>query len=211
LRARSIDGETTLLGTGRISWKGADPGGSGVERYELAKSTSGGAYTTVSTTLARPLAYQSLQPGRSHRFRARAIDFAGNVGAWVYGPTITPVVVQQTSASVHFTTGWKTLSGTNYSGRSTKIRSLRGAYATYTFTGRSISLVSTMTKTRGKARIYIDGKLQTDVDLRSATTAYRRVVYTKTFTSSARHTIKVVVLATSGRPSVDIDAFVVVH
>ena len=35
----------------RIGWSGADPGGSGVRRYEVSMSTSGGPFTVVSTTV----------------------------------------------------------------------------------------------------------------------------------------------------------------
>ena len=61
----------------------------------------------------------------------------------------------------------------------------------------------------GMVRIYVDGTFQANVDLRSATTAHRIAVWQKTWTASAQHTVKVVVLGTSGRPMVDVDAFVV--
>jgi hypothetical protein len=197
--------------TGKVTWKGADPGGSGVRRYEVAMSTSGGTYAMVSTASNEPAYYADLRPGRSYRFRVRPIDFAGNVGAWVYGRPFTPTLVQQTSSSVRFSSGWKTYTSTSagYSGGSTRVRGVKNASATFTFTGQAVSLISTVTRSRGKARIYVDGKFQSDVNLYSATTGYRRAVWGKTWTTTATHTIKVVVLGTSGHPTVDVDAFVV--
>lgn len=195
----------------RVSWSGADPAGSGVRRYELAMSTSGGAYTRVSTTLLRPAAFVSVKAGRTVRFRVRAVDFAGNVGAWTYGPTITPKLVQQTSTSVRFSSGWRTVTSPDFSGGSARARSIKGSSASYTFTGRSVAWVSTMGPTRGKARIYVDGRHVATIDLRAATTRYRTVVWSRSWSTSARHTVRVVVLGTSGRPRVDVDAFVVVR
>ena len=195
--------------TARIYWKGADPGGSGVERYELAMSTSSAPYVSISTSLKSTFSYATVRPGRTYRFRVRAVDFAGNVGAWVYSRRFAPALVQQTSSAVRFSTGWSTLTSSGYSGGSTRIRGAKNASATYTFTGQAVSLVSTMTRSRGKARIYVDGKFQSDINLYSATTQYRRAVWAKAWTTSGTHTVKIVVLGTSGHPSVDVDAFVV--
>lgn len=195
--------------TARIYWKGADPGGSGVARYEVAISTASAPYVMASTSIKGTFSYATVRPGRTYRFRVRAVDFAGNVGAWAYSRRFTPALVQQTSSAVRFSTGWSTLTSSGYSGGSTRIRSLKGASATYMFTGQAVGLVSTMTRTRGKARIYVDGKLQSDINLYSSTTLYRRTVWAKAWTTSGTHTVKIVVLGTSGHPSVDVDAFIV--
>jgi hypothetical protein len=201
--------QTTSALSARISWKGADPGGSGVKRYEVAMSTGGGSYSTVSTASNNPAWYATVRPWRTYRFRVRPIDFAGNVGAWVYGRPFTPAIVQQSSSAVRYSGGWKTYSGAGYLGGSTRITGVKGSSATFTFTGQAISLVSTKTRTRGKVRIYVDGRFQSDINLYSSSTLYRQSVWSKSWSSSARHTIKLVVLGTSGHPTVDIDALVV--
>jgi hypothetical protein len=48
------------------------------------------------------------------------------------------------------------------------------------------------------------------VDLAQAASS-RRIVFAKTWTTSSAHTIRVVNLATHGRPTIDVDAFVVVR
>jgi hypothetical protein len=46
------------------------------------------------------------------------------------------------------------------------------------------------------------------VDLLSSSSATRRIAYVGSWTSSGRHTLEIRVLGTSGRPRVDVDAFV---
>ncbi len=67
-----------------------------------------------------------------------------------------------------------------------------------------------MGPTRGQARVYVDGAYARTVDLRSSSSATRRVVYVRSWTSSARHTLEIRVVGTSGRPRVDVDAFLTV-
>jgi hypothetical protein len=195
----------------RLTWSGADLGGSGVRRYELAMSRNGGSYATVSTGLLRPAANVVLVRGDSYRFRVRAVDFAGNKGAWTYGSTFSTALVQQTSSSVTFSRDWKTLKDARYSGGSTRVRSIRGAAARYRFTGRAVGLVSTLGATRGKARIYVDDHYVATIDLKASATTYRSVVWSKSWTSRGTHTVRVVVVGTSGRPRIDVDAFAVIR
>ena len=51
----------------------------------------------------------------------------------------------------------------------------------------------------------MDGTKVSTVDLRSSTTQYRQLVWSKAFTGSAKHTVMINVLATAGRPGVTID------
>ena len=120
----------------KVLWTGADLHGSGVASYDLAVSVSGSAYTTLRTGVASPTLDTSFASGKTYRFRVRARDFAGNVGAWVTGATLSGSLVQQTSSSIRFSTGWTTLSNTSYSGGTAKARSIAGAAVSYTFTGR---------------------------------------------------------------------------
>ena len=82
---------------------------------------------------------------------------------------------------------------------------------TYTFTGRSIAWVATKAKKHGKAYVYLDGKKVKTIDLRASRTKTRQVVFAKNFSSSKKHTIKVVVVGTKGRPTVMSDGFVVLR
>ncbi len=70
---------------------------------------------------------------------------------------------------------------------------------------------SARSQARGKVRIYVNGVYQATVGTYPSSASYRAVVWQKTWSSSATRTIKLVVSGTSGRPRVDLDAFVVLR
>jgi len=75
-------------------------------------------------------------------------------------------------------------------------------------TNKHVALVMAKGPSRGKAAIYFDGTKVATVDTYASTNTNRVVVWDKALTGSANHTIRVVNLATSGRPRIDIDAYV---
>jgi hypothetical protein len=89
-----------------------------------------------------------------------------------------------------------------------KLATAAGRTATFTFTGRSIAFITTRAATRGQVRIFLDGTLQTTLDL-GGTTTFRSVAWQRTFTTSAARTVQIQVVGTVGRPRVDLDAFAV--
>jgi hypothetical protein len=194
-----------------ITWTAADLGGSGLGTYDIARSVDGGAFGTLATQMLTPWYGANLSVGHSYRFEVRSRDNAGNVGPWMAGATVTPAITQQTSTAVKYTGAWSTATSSSYLGGSVKYATGAGASASYTFTGRSIAFMTTRASGRGTARIYIDGVLASTVNLQSSTTAYRYVVFLKTWTAAAAHTIKVVVVGTPGHPRVDIDAFAILR
>jgi hypothetical protein len=133
------------------------------------------------------------------------VDRAGNVGAWAYGPTLSPLLLQQTSTTIHYTGTWTTTTSTSYSGGSTRYAKVAGASASYTFTGRSIAWIASTSTTRGKVKVYVDGVYVTTVDL-YGTTRHRVLVWQKTWTTAASRTLKLVVAGTAARPRADLDA-----
>jgi sugar lactone lactonase YvrE len=194
-----------------LTWSGSDTvGGSGIAHYELARSVSGGAWTSVSTSLTAKAADVLAASSGTVRYRVRAIDRAGNAGGWTYGLTLSPRLTQQTSSSVSYRGSWTTVRSSSFSAGSAKGTSTAGRSASYTTTGRSIGFLGTLARSRGKVKIYVNGTYVATVDCYRSTTLYRAIVWQKTWTTSATRTIKIVVVGTSGRPRVDLDAFVVV-
>ena len=61
----------------------------------------------------------------------------------------------------------------------------------------------------GKAKVYLDGTYVTTVNLRASSTQWRRLVFSKTWSRSAKHTLRIVNQATSGHPRTSLDAVVV--
>jgi hypothetical protein len=78
---------TRSLGV-EVRWSGTDKGW-GIGSYKLQRSVDGGTWKTVTladTTVTK--VGQKLAFGHTYRYRVRATDKAGNVGAWDYGTTI---------------------------------------------------------------------------------------------------------------------------
>jgi hypothetical protein len=201
---------TTLAGSGlplRLKWTVSDDGG--IDHHELARSLNGSATWTLLSAPSTTVDLTAASSG-TVRYRSRAIDLAGNVGAWAYGPTLSPRLVQQTSTAIHYHGTWTSSSYASFSGGSAKYARSSTASASYTFTGRGIALVSTRATTRGKVRVYINGAYAGIVDLYGPT-QFRTVAWQRTWSTVAKRTIKLVLTGTPGRPRVDLDALAVLR
>jgi hypothetical protein len=133
-----------------------------------------------------------------------AYDQAGNTrAASVAG---TPMILQETSATRTGT--WTTKSAAGYLGGKSYSSSTKNASLTWTFTGRSAALAVSRASTSGQADVFVDGVKAATVDLKSSTTKYRDAIWTKSWSTSAKHTVRIVVVATSGRPAVTTDGLV---
>ncbi|HLX33742.1 MAG TPA: hypothetical protein VKR30_00705 [Candidatus Limnocylindrales bacterium] len=202
-----ISGSTLAI---RVTWTGSD-GGSGVASYDVARSVDGGAFALVVGGLASPAVNVGGTSGHTYRYEVRSYDHAGNVSGWLAGPTLAPSLYQQTSSAISFHGTWFSASSTSYSGGSVKYATAAGAYASYTFTGRGVAFVTTRATSRGSVKVYLDGVLVTTVSCYSTTATYRYVAFARTWASSGTHTLKLVLVGTSGRPRVDLDAIEVLR
>jgi hypothetical protein len=137
-------------------------------------------------------------------WRMTAYDRAGNTGS--ASVTGTPVILQESSAVRSGT--WTTRSSTSYLGGKSYSSSSRNASLTWTFTGRSAAWVVSRAASSGQAYIYVDGVKAATVDLKSSTTKYRDAIWTRTWSTSAKHTVKIVVVGTSSRPTITTDGLV---
>ncbi len=195
-----------------LTWSGADTGGAGVASYQVARSTDGGStWASIATGLTSPSMATAVAASGTVRYEVRAIDWAGNSGAWTIGPSLQPRLRQQGSHTIHYRGTWRTSRSAAYSGGSLRDARARGAKATTTFTGRSIALVTTRAPRRGKVRIYVNGKRVATIDLRRSSRLTRSVVWQRTWATKAKRTIRIVVVGTAGRPRIDLDAFAVLH
>ena len=195
----------------RVLWTAADPHGSGAASYDVAWRVGSGAWRTIATGVHQRAFDATVKPGRDYRFRVRARDNAGNLGAWSVGPTIRTAIVEQSTSRVRWSNGWKTVRGDLFSGGSVRKRGSRGASATFTFTGRAVGFVTTLASTRGRVAIYLDGRHVQTMDLASAPARFRTIAWSRSWTTSDRHVVRLVVRGTPGRPRIDVDAFVIVR
>jgi hypothetical protein len=192
-----------------VRWSASDAG-TGVVDYNLQHRAGGGHWHNV--ILSQPAAtYKTLhlRPDRSHQFRVRARDAAGNLSAFVSGPKFYPHILQTGAATLSGT--WKSAPDANASGGETRYATQPGAAARLHFQGRAIGIVAQRGPGRGQASILLDGKKVATIDLRAPVLQERRVVYSARWSILATHTISLVVAGTAGHPRVDLDAFVILR
>jgi hypothetical protein len=209
----SLRASTTMVASlpARVSWGASDVGGAGVASYDLARSVNGGAFSVLAAGLPAPVVDTLMTPGLTYRYEGRARDAAGNVGAWVAGPLITPLRYQNTSGYVGYSGTWYTGYSSLYFGGSVRYGRLAGARASLSVYARSVAFMTTRGPTRGVASVYVDGVLAATVDLYAPTGSYRYVAFSRTWTVPGTHSVRVVVAGTAGRPRVDLDAFEVLR
>lgn len=182
-----------------LGWKATDNAAlSSVKLLTPTTATFGPTVTSSSRTAAS---------GTAATWSMRAFDYAGNYNT--SSASYTPLILQETSATRTGT--WTSRSSTSYLGGKSYSSGSKGASLTWTFTGRSASWVVSRASSSGQAYVYVDGVKVTTVDLKSSTTLYRQAIWTKTWSSSAKHTVKIVVVGTSGRPTVTTDGLVYIR
>lgn len=205
LAGRSL-GPTSVAA--RLSWTGADDA-SEVVRFELQRSLDGADWSAVA--LPAPDATKvdlSLGPGHSYRFRVRAVDAAGNLGAWSTSGAIAPRLTQETDGTIAYVGAWTRRPLDGASGGYVRNTGTVGASATLTFTGRQVAWVALRGPARGTAHVYSGSTLIATIDL-AGNDQRRLVAFTKSWTTSATRTLRIVFAGPTGRV-IDVDAFVVI-
>ncbi|MFI8811185.1 N-acetylmuramoyl-L-alanine amidase [Streptomyces sp. NPDC055082] len=179
-----------------LKWKATDA--ASLKEVRLTAPT---AKTYGPTTVS---ASHTAKSGVATAWRMTAYDRAGNTAAALV--TGTPVILKESSAKK--SGSWSTKSSSHYLGGKSYASSTRNAALTWTFTGRSVAWVVSRASTSGIAYVYVDGVKVATVDLKSSSTKYRDAIWTKSWSSSAKHTVKIVVAGTKGRPTVTTDGLV---
>jgi hypothetical protein len=141
--------------------------------------------------------------------RVRAIDEAGNVGAWAYGTSFRLTTYQESSRSIRWTGTWRTGTSPTFWGGRDRYATLAGAKGSLTFTGRSFAWVGSVGPTRGWARVYVNGRLVKSINLRAATNAHQRILFATSWSTATRRTVTIRISGTPGHPRGDVDAFIV--
>jgi len=193
----------------RISWSA---GGTPVQSYRLQQSRNGGAFVNVALPTPTTTGVTRSLTAGTYVFRVSATGAGGgSVSAFSTAPAVAVALAQQTSPTVTYVGTWTNQAMAGASGGSVRFAAAAGARATYAFSGRSISWISTKGPNRGRAEVRVDGILRGTVDLFAATQQARRVVFALDGLTAGPHTIEVRALGTrnpSSRGSrVDVDAF----
>ncbi|MFF7329560.1 N-acetylmuramoyl-L-alanine amidase [Streptomyces sp. NPDC008150] len=181
-----------------LGWKASDT--AALKEVRLTKPS---AHTYGPTVTGASLTSAS---GTATTWSMTAYDQAGNTTT--ASVAATPVSLQETSATRTGT--WTAKSSSSYLGGKSYSSTAKNASLSWKFTGRSAAWVVSRATGSGQAYVYVDGVKTATVDLKSTTTKYRDVQWTKTWSASGTHTVKIVVAATSGRPTVTTDGLVYV-
>jgi hypothetical protein len=205
-RGSSLDAGLKLVGT----WTAASDMAGTVARYEIRWRVDGAFASPATLSATARQASRLMKVGHTYALRLRARDAAGNWSPWVESGSFAPVLSQDASPTLVQSSGWTRYDGSSMSGGTSLYSRTRGAWVEHSFTGRALALVGSKSPLRGMAEVFIDGALVTTVDLYRSTAAHRQIVFTRSWATTRPHTLKLVVLGTSGRPRVDVDAFVIV-
>ena len=199
------------VGPASISWSGSDKG-SGVYQYVLEVSRNGGAWQRIAlpSRLTKSVS-RSLALSGSYRFRVRARDRVGNWSQWKVGPPVHAVATQDSSSKIMWTGAWTKITGAALSGGTARSTTSPTAAARISAYSRSLAWVSRRGPGRGLAQVWVDGVLAATVDLGAPTLGGKTTVFTKSWSTSATHTLRIVPLGTAGRPLVEVDAFLIVR
>jgi hypothetical protein len=188
-----------------------DSSEAGLRRYQVQMRVAGGDW--VSLGLASPTASsvrRTVPHGHEVRFRVRAIDRTGNVGDWRSSDWFVATAVSDASKAIRWNGTWSFASHASYLGRRVHWTKTSAASATLTFQGHAVAWAAPVGPTRGKARVYIDGRYVATVDLYSRTFKPRDIVFARNL-GEGRHTLRIRAAGTSGRPTVALDGLYVLR
>jgi hypothetical protein len=193
-----------------VDW-GLGSSDNGLRRFEMQVRVGDGSWR--ATTLASATTSASIRrvpAGVNIRFRVRAIDRAGTVGEWSSSAWFKASALADSSSALHWSGRWSMASHSSYLGHRVHTTASRSSTVTMTFSGSSVAWAGPVGPTRGKARVYIDGRLITTVDLYRSAFSARRIVFARNV-GEGTHTLKIQTLGTSGRPTVAVDELYIIR
>jgi hypothetical protein len=189
-----------------VSWSGIDAV-SGVAVFDVdVRTGTTGAWTPLRASTAATSVVFTGSYGSTYYYRIRATDVAGNTSGWA---TSGGTTVPYDQSKAHFSSGWRTGPRKSAFMGSYKYSTRRNAYATFSLSKGSLYLVTTMGPKFGKVAVYFRGHKVRVLDTYSPTMKYRQLRKIATFSGHGAGTVKLVNLATSSRPRIELDGFAV--
>ena len=202
----------SIIGSGistTVSWPAATNPTTGM-KYVVWRRRDGSAWSTIATQSGRSIR-QTLGFGTAYRYATRTRTAGGSLGPIAYGQYVEPTLYQESTTAARYSGRWLTASSSTYSGGKVRMSTQNGAYVEFRRSAMAIAVVGRRGPTSGKARVYVDGVLAATIDLYRSSVRSRTVLFSRSWTTVAPHTVRVVVLGTSGRPRVDIDGFAILR
>lgn len=124
------------------------------------------------------------------------------------GAAKTRILDERSSAIVYRGT-WRIARHSGYGGDIVRYAQSKGASATVRFTARRITWHGPTGPTRGKAKVYVDGRYVRTIDLRRAVFDPRATLFRTGWSQVGKHSLTIVVVGSRGHPYVAIDDFTI--
>jgi hypothetical protein len=181
----------------------------GLGRYDLQMQKGSGSWSTLKLDSRTSTTRRVTLGSGEYSFRVRPVDRSGRVGAWAYIGSKGGWRVGDGSSWLGWTGSWSTASSSAYLDGKAHRSSAKGSTVSFSFTGSSIAWVAPVKSNLGQAHVFLDGKYVRTVDLAAGSSGSRRVVYAANV-AHGKHTLKIRVVGTAGRPTIYVDGFYVV-
>lgn len=144
--------------------------------------------------------------GKSYQFMVTPVDTIRPKN--VAGSVITNIT--KDDRDLTYSTGWTNQSVSGRYKSTLKSSATKGKTATVTFYGTGFKVLGDKGKTKGKFYISVDGGTSVLVDTYATTTKAKQNLFTKAL-KGGKHTVKITVAGTSGRPTVTLDGIGLTH
>jgi hypothetical protein len=193
-----------------VDW-GLQSADAGLQSYQLEYRIGSGDW--VRLPLASPASSVTrhvLPSAHDVRYRVRAIDRNGQAGDWRSSDWVIPTALSDSSTAIRYSGTWAFVNYSTYLNRRAHWTKTRSASVTYTFDGASVAWAGPAGPTRGQARVIVDGRLVATVDTYRSVFKARGVLWAASL-KDGRHTLRIQVLGTAGRPTVAVDGLYVLR
>jgi len=190
-----------------MTWPPATDDHSGVSSYVVRRRVGSGAWSIIASSLTTRSFKVAVPFNTATQFGISGRDGVGNVGPQAVSPTVTAVLLQDGTSLAKYAGSWSLVSSSSVSNGKLHASTRTGASVEFKTTARAISIVGRKGPNNGKAKIYVDGAYVQTIDLYRSSTQSKVVVYNKSWSTNGLHSVKLVVVGTSGRPKVEVDAF----
>jgi hypothetical protein len=193
-----------------VDW-GLQSAEAGLRTYQVQYRIDDGDWTPLRLASATSsVARQVVPSGHEVRYRVRGIDRNGEAGDWRSSSQMVASALSDSARAIRWSGRWSSVRYSAYLGQRAHWTKARSAYASFAFQGASVAWAGPVGPTRGKARIILDGRLVATVDTYRSVFKARDVIWARTV-ADGRHTLRIQVLGTSGRPTVAVDGLYVLN
>jgi hypothetical protein len=194
-----------------ITWPPATDEHSGVSSYVVRRKIGSASWSIIASALTTRSLKVSLTFNALTQFGIAGRDGVGNVGPQAVSTPVTAVLLQDGSSLAKYSGSWSLVSTSSASNGKLHASTHAGASVEFKTTARAIAIVGRKGPGNGQAKVYVDGAYVKTVDLYRSSTQSKVVVFNQSWTANGLHSVKLVVVGTSGRPRVEVDAFAILR